>query len=360
MSAELAHVFPQFLPGGAAVLFGGVPAGVTNGENMDVEVLPLKTGRKKVLLHGGYYYARYLPTSEGSGHLVYIHEGTLFGVAFDPQRLEVRGTPAPLLEDVAADASRAGGGQFDFCQTGTFVYLSGKSAAESYPTAWPDSAGKTTPLVAQPGVYDAPRFSPDGKRLAYLATSGKGADVFVYDLASGTSTQLTFTAPGIFELAWAPDGKHLVYGGNEASGFALWWIRADRSGEPQKLLDGKRAMRPQSFSPDGRRLADSQNTAAVPDVFMLPLDLADPDHPKPGKPEAYPTSPLVEVGAAFSPDGRWLAYSTNEASTTDEIYVRPSAAGAGGSGGFRPKAGSSRHGRTMAGCSSSAAMIASW
>jgi Tol biopolymer transport system component len=79
-----------------------------------------------------------------------------------------------------------------------------------YPIAWLDRAGKTTPLVAQPGGYDDPRFSPDKKRLAYSATSGNGADVFVYDLASGTSTQLTFIAAGNVALAWAPDGKHLV------------------------------------------------------------------------------------------------------------------------------------------------------
>jgi len=326
---ESRHVWPQILPGGSAVLFCGAPAGSQSAEDDDIEVLSFKTGRKKVLLHGGYA-ARYLPTAGARGHLVYLHEATLFGVPFDPERLELSGTPAPLVDDIGANAN-AGSGQFSFSETGTFVYLGGKSSAAPYPIVWLDSDGKTTPLVAQPGIYDAPRFSPDGKRLAYLANTGKNDDVFVYDLAGGTSTQLTFTAPGNFELAWAPDGKHLVFGESSTTGSALWWIRADRSGEPQKLLDGKLPMRPQSFSPDGKRLAFVQNsTGGNPDVWMLPLDLADRDHPKAGTPEAYLTGPQIEVDAAFSPDGRWLAYSSGDTSAKDEIYVRPSATGAGG------------------------------
>ena len=339
-SGEIRHVWPQILPTGAAVLFGGSTVSTQAAEDDNIEVLSLKTGRKKVLLHGGYF-AQYLPTAGVRGHLVYLHEGALFGVPFDAERLEVRGTPVPLLDDIAGDPSNSGG-QFGFSQTGNFVYLSGRSSAAPYPIVWLDSTGKTTPLVAQPGIYDAPRFSPDGKRLAYLSNTGKGDDVFVYDLASGTSTQLTFTAPGNFELAWTPDGKHLVFGEGSTSGFALWWIRADRSGEPQKLLAGKFPMRPESVSPDGKRLAFVQNTTGgMPDIWMLPLDFGDPDRPKVGTPEAYLTSPLVEVDAAFSPDGRWLAYSSSsgDASSTDDVFVRPSAAGAGGKWKISTKGG---------------------
>ena len=98
---------------------------------------------------------------------------------------------------------------------------------------WLDAAGKTTPLGAQPGIYGAPRVSPDGKLLAYIASGDKGFDVWVYDLERGTPTQLTFVGSANRELAWARDSKHLVY----SDGTALWWIRADGSGQRQPLLD---------------------------------------------------------------------------------------------------------------------------
>jgi hypothetical protein len=173
------QIFPQVLPGARAVLFNGAPAGmasVTSLEELSIDVLVFETGETKTLLKGGYW-PRYLATSGHTGHLLYMHEGTLFGVAFDPAGLEIRGTPRPLLEDVAASASNIasqGGGQFAFSETGTFVYLSGTVENAAYPMMWLDTAGVTTPLVAQPGTYGVPRLSPDGTRLAYTATGSKG------------------------------------------------------------------------------------------------------------------------------------------------------------------------------------------
>jgi len=110
---------------------------------------------------------------------------------------------------------------------------------------------KDTPLLAKPGAYGAPRFSPDGKRLAFTAWGSKGPDVWVYDWERDTPTQLTFTGPGNLEIAWAPDGKHIVFGSRAAGTAALWWIRSDGSGEPQKLLERKNTgvgLRPQTDS----------------------------------------------------------------------------------------------------------------
>jgi serine/threonine-protein kinase len=313
-------IFPQVLPGSRAVLVNttvNVPS--TNIESLDIGVLVLDSGETKTLIHGGYW-PRYLATSGETGHLVYMHEGTLFGVAFDPRRLELRGTPAPLLEDVAASASvTAGGGQYAFSETGTFVYLSGRGRTESdwYPMMWMDAAGKTTPLVAQPAIYNAPRVSPDGTKLAYKVPAGKGGDVWVYDLQRETPTQLTFTGPGLLELAWAPDSKHIVF----SDGAALWWIRADGSGQAQRILDNASNPRPFSFAPDGR-LAFSQAGHGLPDVWTLPLDLQDPERPKPGKAEPFLADPqFTEVDPAFSPDGKFLAYASNE-SGIEETFVR--------------------------------------
>lgn len=124
-----AGMFPQVLPGAHAVVYNSAatPEAVADPENYDIEALLLETGRRKTLLHGGYF-PRYLPTSSKNGHLVYMHEGTLFGVSFDPQRLELLGMPRPLLQDVAASAATPdAGGQFAFSNTGTFVYLSSRT-----------------------------------------------------------------------------------------------------------------------------------------------------------------------------------------------------------------------------------------
>jgi Tol biopolymer transport system component len=224
-----------------------------------------------------------------------------------------------------------GGGQIGVSSNGTLVYLNGKSPrSSSYPIAWMDNTGKTTSLLARPANYGAPRFSPDGKQLAYTAVGSKGVDLWVYDVERGTPTQLTFNAPGNLEMAWAPDGKHIVFGSNSAAGTSiLWWIRSDGSGEPQKLLERERkvtgvGLRPQSFTPDGKRLAfdDNVTSAAGVEIWTMTLDLSDPERPKPGKPEPFLTTAVRQVDAAFSPDGKWMAYSSNE-SGIDDIFVRP-------------------------------------
>jgi serine/threonine-protein kinase len=314
------QLFPQVLPGAQAVLFNGPLTGL-DFEGLDIGVLEFSTGQTKTLLHGGYW-PRYLATSGDTGHLVYMSESTLFAVGFDPQRLEIRGTPAPLLDDIGASPDVInGGGQFAFSETGTFVYLSGRGENNVFPIQWLDPAGKTTPLVAQPGLYGAPRLSPDGRRLAYTVGGSKGANVWVYDLERQTPTQLTFTAPGTYEVAWAPDSKHIAFG----DGMALWWIRADGSGQPQRLLDKLLFPRPYSFSPalgkDGR-LVFIQGSAGSPGIYTLPLDLSDPERPKAGKAESFLADPkIVQVDPAFSPDGKFLAYASSE-SGTNEVFVR--------------------------------------
>jgi len=317
--------WPQVLPGARAVLFTE-STNPFSWEDADIGVVSVQTGQMKIVQRGGYS-ARYVPSRYGAGHLMYVHQSTLFAVRFDPDRLETSGTPVPLLEDVAGNFVE-GGGQFDGALDGSFAYLSGKAfRSSSYPIAWMDSTGKTTSLLAKPGTYGAPRFSPDGKRVAFIAPGSKGPDVWTYDWERDIATQLTFTGPGNLEMAWAPDGKHIVFGSNTAGVAALWWVRADGSGEPQKLLERKNAgigLRPQSFTPDGQVLAfdDNVTSAARVEIWTLPLDLSDREHPKPGMPQAFIKTAFRQVDATFSPDGKWMAYSSNE-SGIDDIFVRP-------------------------------------
>ena len=311
---DATHRWPQVLPSGNAVLFTTSPS-IGGMENANIAAFSFQTGQVKIVQHGGYF-GRYLPT----GHLVYLHQGVLFGVKFDPGRLEAHGSPAPLLDDVAANPVN-GGGQFDFSSTGTFVYVAGKSAAQTWQLEWLDSSGKRKPLMIAPGAYTVPNLSPDGRKLAYVG----GGDIYVYDLERGIPTKLTFSGDCTVPV-WAPDSRHLVF----ASGSALMWKRGDGAGEPRKLLDNPNGFaRPWSFAPDGRLAYNERNPDTKFDLWTLPMDLTDADDPKPGKPEPFLRTPADETIPSFSPDGHWIAYRSNE-SGIYEIYVRPFPAGSGG------------------------------
>jgi len=278
-------------------------------------VLSLKTGQRKTVQRGGFF-GRYLP----SGHLVYLRGGSLYGVPFDIDRLEAKGPPTTLLEDVAA--SNFGGGQLDFSRNGTLVYLSGKASASPVRTlVWIEAGGKTQPFFATPDRFNAPSLSPDGKRLAVSVGPAGGPEPWVYDLQREVPTKL----PGkvIGRAVWAPDGKHLVYGGEPFKDSGLKWIRADGGGEQQVLMRDEtgRSRTAQSMSPDGRHVVLSGPGTGL---LILTIDTSDPDHPKAGAPEA-----LLESGtgsAAISPDGRWLAYTSTD-SGTSQVFVRPFADG---------------------------------
>jgi len=307
-------LFPDVLPGGQSVLFNSSRLGLPLG----IEALQFSTGQTKALIPNGYG-PLYLPTSRDTGHLVYLQDGTLFGVAFDPRRLEILGTPVPLVQNVSTGFDLAvGTGQIAFTGNGTLAYLPSLDL-ETYPVLWLAAVGKTTPLIQKPDAYNTPRFSPDGKWLAYtLRGQGGKTEVWVFDLDRQTPEQLTFTGPGRGELVWAADSRHLIFG----DGTALWWIRADGSGQPQQLLGNLGNPRPFSIAPAGR-LAIVQQNEGLPDIYTVPIDLSDLEHPKAGKQEPFLVDPtIVQVAPAFSPDGKFLAYASNE-SGSNEIFVRP-------------------------------------
>ena len=151
-----------------------------------------------------------LPTGNRNGHFIYIHEGALFAIPFDPARLELRGAAVPILEDVAGDPN-SGAGQFSFSGPGTFVYRTGKASTQSYPVSWLDNLGKTQPLIATPGLYLQPRFSPNGQRLALAKTAGSKEGIFGYDVRGDTVTRPTVDDQQTRNWTWSPDGKHIVF-----------------------------------------------------------------------------------------------------------------------------------------------------
>jgi serine/threonine-protein kinase len=320
------HRWPQILPGGEAVLFTS-SAIAQDYENGSIQVLSLKSGKWKTVQRGGYL-GRYLPTSSDAGHLVYIHEGTLLAVPFDLNRMETQGSAVPLVEDVATIPIN-GSGQVDFSRNGTFIY--GSATSQDVVLASIESNGRTQPLLPS-GPYAYPRLSPDGTRLA-LQLAG---DVQVYDLEHNRATRLTFTHRSEAEV-WAPDRKHLAFNTSTGTGsFWIQWMRVAGASEAQTLLESKATPVGFSFSPDGSRLAFSYSTTSSPgataDIWILPLDMTDPEHPRPGQPELFARRPGTSTGLSFSPDGKWIAYVSNESGRA-EIYVRPFPAPTDGSAG---------------------------
>jgi len=303
---EVTHRWPQMLPGGTGVLFTAHTSLVGGFDGANIEVMSLADHRTKTLQRGGTF-GRYLP----SGHLIYVNRGTLFAVPFDLGRLEVRGTPAPVLDQVGYSAG-SGSAQFDFSQTGSLIYRSGEGGGGLLTVQWLDAAGKTQPLLAKPDAYVRPSLSPDGNKLA-ISTS----DIWVYEWQRDTMTRLTFGPAASTYPIWGPDGRYILF---QAPG-GMFWTRSDGAGKPQPLTQSKNLQYPWSFTSDGKRLAFHELTPEnQDDLWTVPVE-SDGAGLRAGKPEPFLQTPFDERHASFSPDGRWLAYSSNE-SGSYQVYVR--------------------------------------
>ena len=317
----MVHRWPQVLPGGTAVIYAE-HSSITGFDDATIALQPLPNGPRKILHHGGYY-GRYLP----SGHLVYVHQGTLFAAPFELARLEVTGPPVPVAQDIAAYPGGSGGGlagsaQVAWSNDGIAVYLAGQSVINEAPLQSIDRAGQVTTLRAAPANWSSPRFSPDGRRLAMDIFTVQ-ADVFVYEWARDTLTRVTFDPSADSKPVWTPDGQRIVFRSTRDDVNNLYWQRADGSGDVQRLTQSQYAQTAMSWHPNGKLLAFWETGPQTSnDLMILPMEGSEASGWKPGQPTVFLRTPFNELEPEFSPDGRWIAYRSNESGRT-EVYVRP-------------------------------------
>ena len=298
---ERDHRWPQILPGGKTALFTlQAPSG--RHDECGIGLLSLETGEWRVLFEGGTF-ARYLP----SGHVVFTRYGSLLAVPFDLQRLEVTGDPTPVLEDVAM--YRTGYAYLAVSATGSLAYVPRRYAPPERSLVWIDRQGRTMPVTEDRRAYRRPRISPDGTRLAMGIRRADGQDVWVHDLRQRTWTRLTFEKDNEVPV-WSPDGRWLVFTSNREGNKYLFRIPADGSGAPERMKNSPSWAYVQNWSRDGRFLL----VWRAGDVSVLPLEEGAEAWP-------YLVTAFDEEHSQFSPDGRWVAYASDE-SGRPEVYVR--------------------------------------
>jgi eukaryotic-like serine/threonine-protein kinase len=300
------HLWVNLLPDNSGLIFT-VWTGKTFNDAR-IEALSFNSGKRKVLIEGGSS-GRYIP----GGYLSYARNGTLFVVGFDPKRLEIKGTPTPVIEGVMTGASN-GDAVYTVSNNGTLVYQPGTFSPRLRNLVWMDRTGKTTNVTDDLKPYSSPAISPDGKQIA-LTLEGSSYDAWVYDLQRATLTKVTFGADD-YNPHWSPDGKMLAYHSSKSGSVQVYVKHGIVQGDEVKVTDSPEYKQFYGWTPDGREVIFSRlNKDKGYDLFAAPVQ---GDH----KPRLLVEGgPFAKHDASLSPDGRWLAYVSDE-SGQDEIFVQ--------------------------------------
>jgi serine/threonine-protein kinase len=305
---ERGHRWPQILPDGDHVLF----TCIRRGESNQIEVYSLKTGKRRVLFTGGSY-GRYLPT----GHILYGREETLYAVAFDLARCEVSGSHIAVVSDVITPPSNSA--HFTFAQDGSLAYIPAMAGHTELEPVWVTKDGTTSLLAMTKRNYHSVSVSPDGAYAAFrVPLHGEGnADLWIYDSERRTESRLARDA-GRPTVVWTPDSNEVIYWSENAP-FNIVRQKIDGTEEPK--LVAQFGIAPSSCSPDGRLLLGCRGDPNRPDMISNIWTMSLDEGP------TVTARPFFErlnhqMHGVWSPDGRWIAYSSDESGGW-EVYVEP-------------------------------------
>jgi eukaryotic-like serine/threonine-protein kinase len=321
-SPESGHYWPHFLPDGRRFLYLAW-SGQAGGRALFAGSLDSKEKTKIIAAESKATYAE-------PGYLLFRRESAVYAQRFDAKALVVSGEPVRVADGVTSNGS-IGQGNFSVSHAGPLVYYFGAAGPGAGPQtdtadwqlAWVDRTGQQIAAVGPPGPYRGIELSPDGTRVAVHKHEAAGGDVFVIE-PRGAMPRLTFDASRHNSMPiWSPDGTRIVYASLQKGKWGLYRTLSNGSGTEERLFESDLPKVPMSWSPDGKRLVfwvqDPKNAG---DLWVLPLD-GDK------KPEPLIATPYNESHAQISPDGRWIAYTSNSTGGRNEVYVRPFPSGSG-------------------------------
>ncbi|MCI0403337.1 MAG: hypothetical protein L0212_07430, partial [Acidobacteria bacterium] len=308
---ETSHRWPWFLPDGEHFLFFSRSA---VAEQNGIFVASLEGSKPRLVVNTSFNVA-YAPP----GYLLYVRERSLVAQPFDATSLELGSEVFPIAETVQVDGGFAYA-IFTPSVTGTLVFQAGGAGPDSQ-MRWFTYEGKETGNAAEPATSLNPRLSPDTRRLVLdvIDSNSGNVDLWLYELARGVRTRFTFDAFADLFPVWSSDGSQIVFGSNRKGYFGMYLKPADGSGQETELfvLPGV-DVRPWSWSPDSKHLAYrtlDPKTKTRADIWILPLSGER-------KPFPFVQTAFEESFASFSPDGKWIAYTSDE-SGQEQVYVAP-------------------------------------
>ena len=331
---EFGHGYPQFLPDGKRFLYF-VPSGNPNTQGIYAASLDRPQDRVQILRTGAK--AHYAPPVAGHpGYLLWLRDQTLLAQHFDAGNLRLEGDPTPLAEDIALNATRAA---FWGSDAGLLAYRNGVNYGNAK-LVWIGRDGKRLEIAGPEDNYDSLRFSPEGKRVA-VGRSDQGGydDIWLLEFSRGVFTRFTFDPKDDTEPVWSPDSRQIAFSSNRSGFYQIYRKDSAGAGQEEQLTSGLDNKVASDWSRDGRYLLYTERAPRNGnDLMALPLEGER-------KPMVVLQTPFNEGGGVFSPDGKWIAYQSDE-SGRYEVYVRAfslAAPAAGGKwqvstqGGTRPR-----------------------